>query len=180
MRFIDKAYDIWIWILDYTKSASFTVHFSFGTLASLIIVLLCIAYNLVKTRYLRNYSKLPLEPQRKEQIYQTEHRPETREGESAPGLHNYLDEFLSAIKVFGYLEKHVFHELTRHMQTRKLLAGETLNLEEEKSFCIVVDGHVQVFFKTDRPSSPGDEYTDIENGYRLLTDVRNGNIKLCI
>lgn len=59
------------------------------------------------------------------------------------------------------------------MQTRKLFAGESLNLEEEKSFCIVVDGHVQVFFKTERPSVM-DEFEENGTGYRLLTDVRNG------
>ncbi|GAA5904627.1 uncharacterized protein JCM6883_003846 [Sporobolomyces salmoneus] len=61
------------------------------------------------------------------------------------GFHNYLDEFLSAIKVFGYLEKPVFHELARHLQTRRLVAGDTLDLSQDKSFYIVVDGRVEVY-----------------------------------
>ncbi|GAA5937198.1 lysophospholipase [Sporobolomyces koalae] len=68
------------------------------------------------------------------------------------GFHNYLDEFLSAIKVFGYLEKPVFHELARHLQTRRLVAGDTLDLSKDKSFYIVVDGRVEVFAQN--PSSP--------------------------
>lgn len=67
------------------------------------------------------YSRLPPEPQRKEP--QLDLFPDVHEGDTKPGLANYLDEFLSAIKVFGYLERPVFHELTRTMQTRKLIAG---------------------------------------------------------
>jgi lysophospholipid hydrolase len=115
--------------------------------------------------------------------------PDTQEGErSKPGLASYLDEFLSAIKVFGYLERPVFHELTRTMQTRKLIAGETLLLEEEKGFCIVVDGLVQIFVKSDREDdSPNATYESLSGhsnedeerrrdrqGYQLLTEVKNG------
>ena len=44
----------------------------------------------------------PPEPQRKEP--QIDLFPDTQEGDSKPGLANYLDEFLSAIKIFGYRE----------------------------------------------------------------------------
>lgn len=180
MDTIKGFYVLWLWIVHYCKATSYTLHFSFSTLLVLTVILLFIVYNAVRSRYLKNYSKLPREPQRKETTYKTDLFSEHNDPESKPGLHNYLDEFLSAIKVFGYLEKPVFHELTRHLQTRKLLAGETLNLEEEKSFCIVVDGHVQVFFKAERSTEEdagGSEdgiYQDGGSGYRLLTDVRNG------
>lgn len=130
------------------------------------------------------YSRLPPEPQRKEP--QLDLFPDVHEGDTKPGLANYLDEFLSAIKVFGYLERPVFHELTRTMQTRKLIAGETLMLEEEKGFCLVVDGLVQIFVKSIRDQNvdgldqmDGDS-SDEENtiggkqGYQLLTEVKNG------
>lgn len=173
---IKGSYVLWLWIVHYCKATSYTLHFSFSTLLALTIVLLCLTWAFFRSRYLKNYSNLPQEPQRKEGTYKPDLFPEHSTAEAKPGLHNYLDEFLSAIKVFGYLEKPVFHELTRHLQTRKLLAGDTLNLEEEKSFCIVVDGHVQVFFKTERSVSgdDGDFSQDNESGYRLLTDVRNG------
>lgn len=131
------------------------------------------------------YTRLPSEPQREEP--QVEVFPDTHEGDSKRGLSNYLDEFLSAIKVFGYLERPVFHELTRTMQTRKLIAGETLLLEEEKGFCLVVDGLVQIFVKSNQrrledseaAASDGTSHDEDEDhgrnqDYQLLTEVKNG------
>jgi lysophospholipid hydrolase len=145
----------------------------------------------VRYRYLNMYARLPPEPQRKEP--QVDIFPDTQEEGSKSGLSNYLDEFLSAIKVFGYLERPVFHELTRTMQTRKLIAGETLNLEEEKGFCLVVDGLVEIFVKSAGKSRNDDDdphfdgigtpSTDSDDealqgsghqGYQLLTEVKNG------
>ena len=140
----------------------------------------------VRYRFMNMYTRLPPEPRRKEP--QIDLFPDSQDGDSKPGLANYLDEFLSAIKVFGYLERPVFHELTRTMQTRKLIAGETLLLEEEKGFCIVVDGIVQIFVKSLRESDSshlrdsgsgffGDEddsYHEGNQGYQLLTEVKNG------
>ena len=100
------------------------------------------------------YPTLPHEPQRKEP--EIDLFPDTQGGDSKPGLSNYLDEFLSAIKIFGYLERPVFHELTRHMQTRRLVAGETFLLEEEKGFCLVVDGLMQIFVKQNRQGENGE------------------------
>lgn len=77
------------------------------------------------------------------------------------------------------------------MQTRKLIAGETLLLEEEKGFCLVVDGLVQIFVKSGRDNNPttndswmsgsGYSFEDDEEplegehqGYQLLTEVKNG------
>lgn len=70
---------------------------------------------------MNRYKWLPPEPQRKEP--EIDLFPDSQEGDSKAGFSSYLDEFLSAIKVFGYLERPVFHELTRSMQTRKLIAG---------------------------------------------------------
>lgn len=142
----------------------------------------------VRYRFLNMYARLPPEPQRKEP--QVDLYPDTQEEGSKSGFSNYLDEFLSAIKVFGYMERPVFHELTRSMQTRKLIAGETLNLEEEKGFCLVVDGLVEIFVKSAREGRESDSETlfnqndsdsgDDNNmgsghqGYQLLTEVKNG------
>lgn len=128
------------------------------------------------------YSRLPPEPQRKEP--EIDLFPDTHEEGIKSGLSSYLDEFLSAIKIFGYLERPVFHELTRSMQTRQLIAGETINLEEEKGFCIVVDGLVEIFVKSGiHPRAPGSSHSDGydeedaapgQQKYQLLTEVRNG------
>ena len=140
---------------------------------------------LVRYRYLNMYSRLPPEPQRKEPDIDL--FPDTHEEDTKTGFSSYLDEFLSAIKIFGYLERPVFHELTRSMQTRRLVAGETLNLEEEQGFCLVVDGVVDIFVKSarDRPhatptsldsASNSDEegFSSGQQQYQLLTEVRNG------
>lgn len=143
----------------------------------------------VRYRYLNMYSRLPPEPQRKEP--DVDLFPDTHDEGIKSGLSNYFDEFLSAIKIFGYLERPVFHELTRSMQTRKLIAGETFNLEEEKGFCLVVDGLVEIFVKSssynrryahspylgpasEAPSSDDEQEAPGQQRYQLLTEVRNG------
>ncbi|KAI1182400.1 patatin-like phospholipase [Nemania serpens] len=172
-------------------STSLTVTMNATTLAVILFLMFSGVTWVVRYRYLNMYSRLPPEPQRKE--------PEldlfagTRDEGAKPGLSNYLDEFLSAIKIFGYLERPVFHELTRSMQTRKLIGGETLNLEDEKGFCFVVDGLVEIFVKSSQQSqattsamglssSLETSFTDEEDNpqtgqqrYQLLTEVRNGN-----
>lgn len=168
-------------------STSLTLTVNMTTVVLILIFFVSTISWVVRYRFLNMYSRLPPEPQRKEP--QVEVFPDTQETDSKQGLANYLDEFLSAIKVFGYLERPVFHELTRTMQTRKLIAGETLLLEEEKGFCLVVDGLVQIFVKSnkDRDEDPATgmstpEETGIDEegnlrgnqGYQLLTEVKNG------
>ncbi|OCK83861.1 lysophospholipase NTE1 [Lepidopterella palustris CBS 459.81] len=168
----------------FSMSLTFTMNFT--TLMLILIFFVSTISYFVRYRFLNMYTRLPPEPQREEP--QVEVFPDTQEGDSKRGLSNYLDEFLSAIKVFGYLERPVFHELTRTMQTRKLIAGETLLLEEEKGFCLVVDGLVQIFVKSNR-DGPGtdrdigspagssedeEEHQGHSQGYQLLTEVKNG------
>ncbi|KAI0404201.1 patatin-like phospholipase [Xylaria palmicola] len=172
-------------------STSLTVTMNATTLALIVLFMFSGVTWVVRYRYLNMYSRLPPEPQRKEP--ELDLFAATHEEGVKPGLSNYLDEFLSAMKIFGYLERPVFHELTRSMQTRKLIAGETLNLEDEKGFCFVVDGLVEIFVKSLQQSgmatsSPGlgssleSSFTDDEDSplpgqqrYQLLTEVRNGN-----
>lgn len=169
-------------------SASWTVTMNATTLIFIMVAIASAVSWVVRYRILNMYSRLPPEPQRKEPDIDL--FPDTHEEGMKSGLSNYLDEFLSAIKIFGYLERPVFHELTRSMQTRKLIAGETINLEEEKGFCIVVDGLVEIFVKTGQDarnsghssaeqsyhdSSEDEEYMARgQQNYHLLTEVRNG------
>lgn len=168
-------------------STSLTLTVNMTTVVLILIFFVSTVSWVVRYRFLNMYSRLPPEPQRKEP--QVEVFPDTQETDSKQGLANYLDEFLSAIKVFGYLERPVFHELTRTMQTRKLIAGETILLEEEKGFCLVVDGLVQIFVKSNKErdgdpstgsSTPEEAEIDDEGrvrgnqGYQLLTEVKNG------
>lgn len=164
-------------------STSLTFTLNATTLMLIVLAFASSVSWIVRYRFLNMYARLPPEPQRKEP--EVEVFPETQ-GDSKQGFANYLDEFLSAIKVFGYLDRPVFHELTRTMQTRKLRAGETLLLEEEQGFCVVVDGLVQIFVKSSRESDllhadVEPEGSDEEDrpgygnqGYALLTEVQNG------
>ncbi|KAL2015922.1 hypothetical protein VTK56DRAFT_4536 [Thermocarpiscus australiensis] len=170
-------------------STSLTVTMNATTLMLIVAAMMTAISLVVRYRYLNMYSRLPPEPQRKEP--DVDLFPDTHEEGIKSGLANYFDEFLSAIKIFGYLERPVFHELTRSMQTRKLIAGETFNLEEEKGFCLVVDGLVQIFVKSssynrrhaqspyfgpasETPSSDDEHCTPGQQPYQLLTEVRNG------
>ncbi|OMJ19973.1 Lysophospholipase NTE1 [Smittium culicis] len=64
-----------------------------------------------------------------------------------PGIGvNFLDAFLKSIQIFGYLEDAVFYELSRQLQTQRVLAGEKLySIEKRRDFCVVVDGHITVY-----------------------------------
>ncbi|TKA49417.1 Lysophospholipase nte1 [Friedmanniomyces endolithicus] len=169
-------------------STSLTFTMNMTTILLVVVSFASTVAWFVRYRFLNMYSRLPPQTQRKEP--QIEIFPDAQETDSKPGLSNYFDEFLSAIKVFGYLERPVFHELTRTMQTRKLIAGETLLLEEEKGFCLVVDGLVQIFVKSQRAPNydwghdssefaladddNSEERASGNRSYQLLTEVKNG------
>lgn len=100
---------------------------------------------------------------------------------------NYLEQFLNAIKVFGYLERPVFHEFTKNLTTQRLEADEILYLEESLGFLIVVEGTIQVYSKiTDTNnvrSLNEDDELNFEKGdfleignqkYQLLNEVKSG------
>ncbi|QPG76259.1 hypothetical protein FOA43_003645 [Brettanomyces nanus] len=120
------------------------VNLSFTSLLIFSSLIVLIAYSYVRYRYLTKYSRLPEEPKRQEPTIDTFLEPSNEDGKSRV---SYLDEFLSAIKIFGYLEKSVFHELTKSMQTQKLDSGEILFLDDSSGFTICVEGEIQVYFK---------------------------------
>ena len=77
----------------------------------------------------------------------------------------------------------MFHELAKHLKTRKLTAGEILfdgtNELPERDFYVVVDGLVQVFVKgqdySDHASVNDEwEYREIWDGRHLLNEVKAG------
>ena len=70
----------------------------------------------------------------------------------------------------------MFHELARHLQTRRLIAGDSISLDQDKSFYCVVDGMVQVFTQTGQPTEGQKGAWDEEdmNGYQLLNEVGSG------
>lgn len=76
---------------------------------------------------------------------------------------SHLDQFLSAIKIFGYLEKPVFQDLTKNMRTQKMDEGEILLLDSSIGFAIVVEGTLQIYHRVEQ-----------EN---LMDNERNGSNK---
>lgn len=103
-----------------------------------------------------------------------------------------LDQFLSAIKIFGYLERPVFHDLTKNMRTQKLDEGEILLLDDSTGFAIVVEGTLQLYHRVaygaqeaaDYDDLVGDEQRDgaayicLKNGlgkFQLLNTMKPGN-----
>ncbi|KAI9505241.1 hypothetical protein BX070DRAFT_221764 [Coemansia spiralis] len=62
---------------------------------------------------------------------------------------DFLSMFMKSISIFGYIEEPVFHEFSRQLQTRRLLAGERMFDNEgdrdDQNFYVVIDGQVQIF-----------------------------------
>ncbi|CAE7220765.1 unnamed protein product [Rhizoctonia solani] len=153
-------------------SYSLTLTINFYTLLAIGLAAAIALSYYIRYRYLNDYAELKEPPLDKPSA--TSLHPDiaaAADDLSAPRFSNYLDEFLQAIRVFGFLEKPVFHELARHLQTRRLIAGDTLALDQDLSFYCVVDGHVQVFAETGRNADAWDEDS---GGYQLLNEVGPG------
>ncbi|KAI8927008.1 hypothetical protein BC831DRAFT_549467 [Entophlyctis helioformis] len=137
-------------VFSYTITATITLDFwSILYLSSLISL---VGYLLVRYRLLNTYSRLQTPPPPPSRA-PFDLQPDGTLDDDADRNKGYPDEFmnafLSSIKVFGYLDKPVFHELARHLQTRKLKAGEILFDEDsdDRDFYVVVDGRVQIFVR---------------------------------
>lgn len=154
-------------------SYSMTLTLDFWNFA-VLFVLSALALNYwIRFRYLNDYMQLKEPPLVKPDV--NELHPDVNT-DPPPTFHNYLDDFLQAVRVFGFLEKPVFHELARHLQTRRLIAGDSMSLEQDKSFYCVVDGMVQVFAQTGQSTDAQQGMWDHEdmNGYQLLNEVGSG------
>ena len=62
------------------------------------------------------------------------------------------------------------------MQTRRLIAGDSLSLDQDKSFYCVMDGTVEVYAKGQQQPNAAPTQWDNEdmNGYQLLNEVGGG------
>ncbi|GME88707.1 unnamed protein product [[Candida] boidinii] len=109
------------------------------------------------------YSRLPEETKRQDPTLMDIFLENSRDENKNHPL-SYLDEFLSAIKIFGYLETQVFHELTKSMSTQKLDTGEVIFLDDENlGFTIVVEGTASVYSMVGTHNS-GNEFNQ-DSGY---------------
>lgn len=163
----------------------------FSVTLSLLLILVylfisaSLSYYLVRHKYLTRYSKNTLPPKLDKNALKFDldlDYDSAGRKKHADRPKNYLDEFLSAIKVFGYLERPVFHELTKNMTTQKLSPEEILYLDQRLGFSIVVEGTVQVYVKKERSLSvefdTADDMDDTlrigEQQYQLLNEVKSG------
>ena len=129
---------------------SLTISVGFPVLLALFVAAATGVVLTIRYRYLTKYTQLkegalppPSPPSLTTELLPLESAGMTHSRSQRNVFHNYLDDFLSAIRIFGYLEKPVFHELSRHLQTRKLLAGESVEIGGGDFWC-VVEGKVQV------------------------------------
>ncbi|PWZ03234.1 hypothetical protein BCV70DRAFT_197464 [Testicularia cyperi] len=158
---------------------SLTLQLNFPSLALLFLGSLVAAFIWLRYRHLNKYERLREVPLTKDEGFNLNPDVASAGGDNDRGsFHNYLDDFLQAIRIFGFLEKPVFHELARHLQTRRLVAGDSLSLDSDFSFYIVIDGHVQVYapLPSASHSSHGVDPSEDEddNGYQLLNEVESG------
>lgn len=156
---------------------NFTLRFS--SLVAIVISIIALITAIVRYRYLNVYSRLPPEESRSDSKMDMLLDPEIGDDEvdrkTTP--RTYLDDFLSAIKVFGYLDRKVFHELTKHMRTHKVEAGEMFLLKDLHGFAIAVDGCVDVFAKVEGSNQDRmvEDFEVIQgDNYRLLNSVKKG------
>ncbi|EJU00079.1 patatin-domain-containing protein [Dacryopinax primogenitus] len=155
---------------------SFTLQLTFPYLVTIFVLLLLTISVSLHYFYFAKYRNLKEEPLQKGDA--KELHPDVV-SDTPPNFHSYLDEFLQAVRVFGFLERNVFHELARHLQTRRLIAGDTISLDSDHSFYAVIDGLVQVYAQQGTSSSGHDTGGALDddgdlNGYQLLNEVSSG------
>jgi lysophospholipid hydrolase len=98
ITFVTMTVPAWLYNL---LSVSLTVTVNFTTLAMIVLAFVSTVSYFIRYRY-HSYARGTPDPPRKEAEIEV---PDVHASESKAGLSNYLDEFLSAIKVFGYLER---------------------------------------------------------------------------
>ncbi|EGF82642.1 hypothetical protein BATDEDRAFT_9648 [Batrachochytrium dendrobatidis JAM81] len=177
--------------LSYTVTATITL--DLWSVLGLLSLISLVVYLLIRYRLLNTYTHLktpaPIAPRAPFDL-----QPDATLDDDTDLNKGYPDEFmnafLSSIKVFGYLDKPVFHELARHLQTRKLKTGEILFDEdsEDRDFYVVVDGCVQIYLKGNSNAlarhslgsnnfedrSDSDDPEDEFSGHHLLNEVKAG------
>lgn len=132
-------------------SRTFQITFSAYSIVFFLLLISTPLYAYIRYTYLTVYSRLPKDSKRQNPILDT--FLNSNNGNDTGHVKSYLDEFLTAIKIFGYLDKPVFHELTKSLQTQKIDSGEIIFLDQCQGFSICVEGEIQVYSKIDKGSS---------------------------
>ncbi|KAG0684341.1 phosphatidylcholine and lysophosphatidylcholine phospholipase [Pichia californica] len=132
-------------------STTFQITFSAHSIIFLLLLISTPLYAYIRYTYLTVYSRLPKDSKRQNPILDS-FVNSINENDTGH-IKSYLDEFLQAIKIFGYLDAPVFHELTKSLQTQKIDSGEIIFLDQCQGFSICVEGEIQVYSKIDKNNS---------------------------
>lgn len=87
-------------------------------------------------------------------------------------------EFLSSIRVFSYLEKHILAEFAKNAQQKRIYAGEILwqyGEEPNRDLHLVMDGCMQIYLADDKKLL-GAEQEELEDNHLLVTECKSGGI----
>lgn len=162
-------------------SSSVNITLSFSSLLFGTLLMIFCTYYVLRSRFLNAYKRLQPDED-DEMILKNKKLQEDTDAlfmnnpsaSHKGGFSSYLDEFLSAIRIFGYLEKPVFHELTKSMKTRRLEEGEVLLVDEMLGFAIVVEGSLQIYHKIDQGKAhPSDHFENQSDSLSQSDDVED-------
>jgi len=150
-----------------------TITFTFQSYLLIILILILVIIIFSKLRYRSKYSEVTQSKNDDENTLFEYNTDQTYEiYDEKPIQTNYPNEFMNAflasIKVFGYLDKPVFHELANQLQTRMLSKDEVLcrnGKNYSNDFITVVDGEVEVYIPKD----------SIGNGKKMVFKNSNNN-----
>lgn len=131
------------YILTYTLTLTLDIY----SFSIILTILASIAYYLFRFKYLAFYSRLPINPPLVGNPFDL--HPNTTLPIDNEVQEDYMTLFLGSIKVFGYLDRPVFHELARQMEIKKCEKGEVIFCEDKptRDFIVVVEGTVELFVK---------------------------------
>lgn len=79
----------------------------------------------IRFRYLNTYAELKEPPLVKPNAQEL--HPDVNTTDQPPAFHNYLDEFLQAVRVFGFLEKPVSDVLRTYLQAIQMVCRFSMN-----------------------------------------------------
>ncbi|RKP01682.1 hypothetical protein CXG81DRAFT_11694, partial [Caulochytrium protostelioides] len=176
-----------------------TITFSSSSLGIVLLLLIVGGWMLIRYRYLTSYSRqTPVHKPKQHGGDAFDLQPDITVDHGKERVASYSEDlmgaFLSSVKIFGYLDKPVFQELSKNVKTRKVRAGEVLhnsydpNQMHPHDFYIVVDGVVDIYVRGHGATpdhtalGEGDGDGDVEDdpsfskwrGYHLLNHVTSG------
>lgn len=157
--------------LEKSLNLDVSISFKMSTLLFTLFAIGITTFVLIQYRITTNYSRLSkdLDDEEKEDqtiLSEMWRAPTDSDNESLvpdSATSSHFDEFLKAIKVFGYLDNEVFTELTKSTHTLRIAQGESVNLVDLGGFAVVISGAMKVYCKSEQ-STDG-------SGYDLLNEI---------